>query len=326
MRAGLIAAALVGLLLATGLIAYFGAAEVGAAIASAGWLGLAVVCAVHLAPLLLCAAAWRPLIPGPRPSLRRCLAGRWVRDGVGNLIGLLPVTGELAGARYISLSGVGMLESSASVVVDLTVESVSQALFTIIGLAILCIRLSLQQAEPWLFVGFAATLPIAAVPLVARSPRALRLVESLADRIAASFNVPRRENGETLAEIVRAIFRRRRAIAQSFLLHLLAWIGAAAETWALLSLSKRSLGFADAVALESLVFALRGAIFIVPTSIGVQEGGYVLVGALFGLNPEAALALSLLKRVRDLVFGVPALVAWQAAEGAQLYRQSSRAA
>jgi hypothetical protein len=42
--------------------------------------------------------------------------------------------------------------------------------------------------------------------------------------------------------------------------------------------------------------------------VGVQEGGFVLVCGLFGVPAEAAVALSVLKRVRELLVGVPALL------------------
>jgi len=59
--------------------------------------------------------------------------------------------------------------------------------------------------------------------------------------------------------------------------------------------------------------------FVAPAGLGVQEGTYALVGPLFGLPAEAGLALSLLKRGRDLVVGVPTLLAWQAVEGGRLF-------
>jgi len=46
---------------------------------------------------------------------------------------------------------------------------------------------------------------------------------------------------------------------------------------------------------------------------------------LFGLPPEMALALSLLKRGRDLAIGIPALLAWQALEGGALFRRRDAA-
>ena len=76
------------------------------------------------------------------------------------------------------------------------------------------------------------------------------------------------------------------------------------------------------VAIESLLFAIRNAAFMVPSGLGVQEGAYALLGPLFGLPPEAALALSLLKRARDVAVGVPALISWQIVEGRRRLRES----
>jgi glycosyltransferase 2 family protein len=65
---------------------------------------------------------------------------------------------------------------------------------------------------------------------------------------------------------------------------------------------------------ESLLYALRSAAFFVPSGWGVQEGAYVVLGAVVGLSPGTALALSLAKRAREVAIGVPALLIWQAIE------------
>ena len=59
--------------------------------------------------------------------------------------------------------------------------------------------------------------------------------------------------------------------------------------------------------IESLMHAVRGAAFAVPGALGAQEGGLIVLCAIFGVPPEAALALSLVKRLPDLVLGVPGL-------------------
>jgi hypothetical protein len=77
------------------------------------------------------------------------------------------------------------------------------------------------------------------------------------------------------------------------------------------------------VTIESLLFAIKNAAFVVPTGIGVQEGAYALLGPVFGLPAEAALALSLLKRARDIVIGIPVLLAWQLLEGRRSQARAS---
>ena len=69
--------------------------------------------------------------------------------------------------------------------------------------------------------------------------------------------------------------------------------------------------FAEAVVIESLSQAVRGAAFAIPGGIGVQEGGFVAICALFGIPAGPAVALSLVKRVADLAIGLPGLAVWQ---------------
>jgi uncharacterized membrane protein YbhN (UPF0104 family) len=66
------------------------------------------------------------------------------------------------------------------------------------------------------------------------------------------------------------------------------------------------------MALESLIVAIRGAAFLIPGAIGVQEAGYLLLAHALGLDPQTAVALSLVKRARDIALGAPALILWQA--------------
>jgi hypothetical protein len=77
------------------------------------------------------------------------------------------------------------------------------------------------------------------------------------------------------------------------------------------------------VILESAALAIRGAAFLVPGAVGVQEGGYILLGNFLGIPGEIALALSLIRRMRELALGVPALISWQLMETTRLWRGRS---
>jgi uncharacterized membrane protein YbhN (UPF0104 family) len=74
-----------------------------------------------------------------------------------------------------------------------------------------------------------------------------------------------------------------------------------------------TISLSQVIALESLIFALRSAAFVVPGALGLQEAGYALLGPLFGLDPATAVTLSLIKRARDISIGLPALILWQVA-------------
>jgi hypothetical protein len=79
------------------------------------------------------------------------------------------------------------------------------------------------------------------------------------------------------------------------------------------------LGFSRVLAIEGLLSAGRAIAFAVPAAVGVQESLYITLGGLFGLAPATALALPLLKRARDLAFGLPPLAMWQLMEGRRLW-------
>ena len=74
------------------------------------------------------------------------------------------------------------------------------------------------------------------------------------------------------------------------------------------------ISFEGALAIESLLFASRSLAFFAPNALGVQEGAYALLAPLVGLTPADGLALSLIKRARDLAIGAPALLIWQRME------------
>jgi hypothetical protein len=120
---------------------------------------------------------------------------------------------------------------------------------------------------------------------------------------------------------LRAIYRRPGGLWWCFALHLACWVASAVEVWLALRLAAEPLPFTTVLVLESMLYAVRTSAFVVPTAVGVQEGAYILLGASFGLTPEMGLALSFLKRARDIAIGLPAIGVWQALEGGRLWRR-----
>ena len=116
------------------------------------------------------------------------------------------------------------------------------------------------------------------------------------------------------AESLRAALRRTYAeqgkLTRSALLQLAAWAAGAGEVWLAMTFLGHPVTLLEALLLESLVQAIRNMAFIVPGALGVQDGGLLLLGPLLGIHADTALALSLLKRGRELLLGAPGLVAW----------------
>ncbi|WP_368860327.1 lysylphosphatidylglycerol synthase domain-containing protein, partial [Caballeronia sp. BR00000012568055] len=111
---------------------------------------------------------------------------------------------------------------------------------------------------------------------------------------------------------VRLIWRQWRVIAR----YLLIWqslqcIGFALEIWTALWALHVDASFSTAIAIEVLVQLISSLAFFVPANLGVQEGSFVLIGGMFGLDAPTCLALAGARRLRDLLFYVPGLIYWQ---------------
>jgi hypothetical protein len=80
--------------------------------------------------------------------------------------------------------------------------------------------------------------------------------------------------------------------------------------------------FSSIVSIEALLCAIRSAAIFIPNALGVQEAAYAMLMPFFGLAAPVGLALSLLKRARDIAIGIPILLVWQAAEGGRALRKA----
>jgi putative membrane protein len=125
---------------------------------------------------------------------------------------------------------------------------------------------------------------------------------------------------DAVYESLATIYSDRSRIIRSGLVHLAGWVIGVLEVWIALAFMGHPIGIAEALVIESLLHAIRGVAFAIPGALGAQEAGLVLLCGLFGIAPEQAIALSLVKRAADLVLGVPSLLGWQALEWRRVKR------
>ncbi|MBV8971492.1 MAG: flippase-like domain-containing protein [Sphingomonadaceae bacterium] len=315
-RALVLLLTLAGLAAAAWIVRDVGFAPVLAAVGRIGWGGFALYCAYTLVVLALLGCAWRAVAPGGGPVAAFAWA-RTVREGATDVLPFAQIGGLVVGGRVMTARGVPAELVYASMIADQTTEMASQALFTLFGVAALVMALNgmfdHNGVLRLVLTGTALALALLAAVAFGQKP-VLRLAARLAARLlpasVASF--------DAVAARLAAIYRDPRAVALSFAANLAAWVASGLGAWLALRLIGAPMGVVSIVAIEALVFAVRSIAFVVPGALGVQEGAYLLLAPAFGLDPQAAVALSLLKRARDLAIGVPALIAWQAGEGRRL--------
>jgi putative membrane protein len=315
--------AIVGLTLIAALVAYFGVGAVTRSLVAVGWTGFSVICWLHLVLIAIMGIAWGALLPGT--SLWVPIWGRLVRDSGSELLPLSQVGGYVLGARAVSavtLAGVSGTSATASTIVDVTLELFGQLAYTALALSwLLYLRPDAAIAAP-VAVGLALA-GLLAVAFLAVQRRGFDLFDRFAHMLGRGWADKTAAGAAALHVALSNIYGQHARVWVNFLLHLACWIASTLEAWLALRFAGAPLGFATVLVIESLVYAARSAAFAVPNAVGVQEGAYILLGASFGLTPETALALSLLKRARDLTIGLPTLAAWQLLESSNLWRRAA---
>src|SRR5437588_6296213 len=314
--------AFAGAALFVGLLIREGAPQVGKAIASAGWAILAVITYHLCVPVFLDALAWWVLFPKiHRPPLPRIFWMRWIGESVGTLVPSAAVGGDIVRARLAAINGAPLSIAAGTVLVDLTLGVFTQAGFTVLGLALL-VGVTGQKnfVRPTLVGTLIGVLGVLGFYFVQR----LGMFRFLARVVARLANSPEWhslvQSGETLDRTVRTLYARRHALVMCCVWTTISLVGGSGEIWIALYALDLHATFLNALILQSMVLTIRSAAFAVPGGLGVQEGGYLFVGNLLGIPGDAAFALSLIARVRELGLGIPGLICWQVIEARRLWR------
>ena len=315
----LITAALCGLLLVVYLIIKSGAADLAHAMLVIGWW-LIPITLFHLVPLVFSALSWRELLPpSGRPDITQIIWIRWIRDSINSLLPVASVGGDIASVRLACLRGVPGAQAAASMVVDVTVSAATQSIFVLLGVGLLLMRSTERSA---LFVALAVLI----VTGVLFAAVAAFVIFQHRGMFAGSVKLTRWllpeqwlsgwvAGASAIDDAVVAVYRTGGPVSRANVLQLMGWVSRAGEIWLVMHALGQPLGVIEAFILESLSSGVRAATFMVPGSLGALEGSFVLLGALFGLPAETALAISLSKRVRELALGLPGLFVWHWMEG-----------
>ena len=308
---------LLGFGLMAGLFVFQDIGEIANAIGRAGW-GIAAVALFHLIPVGLDAAGLGAVIPREqRPGYARLFGIQWITEAINQLLPVAQIGGEFIKTRLLVIARVSSLQAGASVVVNLTLGIFTQAIFAVIGVVILILEYGENgDATVNAAIGAGIILAGAAVFYMAQRIGLFSLVARFVKALTRGREWLALVGGAgELDAMVATVYRQRRAILRSIGFQLVSWLVGTGEVLLALHFMGHDISLLDAMMIEALGQAVRSAAFLVPGSLGVQEGGYVLLGTAIGLSPETALALSLIKRVRELALGLPGLVAWQVVEG-----------
>lgn len=294
------------------------------------WRSWAVpaVALVHLVAEGGCGYAWRNIVEPPRPGFWPFFRARWVRASVASLTPASGIGGALAAIRLATLAGLAAEVAIPSLVLDSTIEMAAQVVFTVLGFGALFLLLPRLAVFGWTITSLLFGLAVVFLFIAAQRLGALRLLEVGIHRLVNRW--PRLRllplADMQLHKRLISLHRRRTAALGSGCVHLGCWFLGAVEIWVALFALGVPAPMDKCLIIESLGMTARSAGFFIPGALGIQEVALVLVGSFVGLPPETAMLIAIVKRLRDVVLGLPGLAMWQWMEGRRNWLTSRRAA
>ena len=297
-----------GLAVAISLIWVIGFESIYLSIAAAGFGGLGLLCCYALVPLVLSATAWSRLLPiEQRIRFSHFFVARLIGDSIADLPLYLAVGGMAATARAMIQRQMLPAYAAASVAVDATTQAMGQVAFLVLGTVLGLIRF--YQVADAALMEDAIVAALLFAMLIVLQKRDGNFIRRVASYLFSTIEIDASFRGA-----IYELYASHERMALSAALHLVAWIATGIGTFMAFRLMGGSISVWDAIALESLNCTICSLAAFVPAAVGVQEAGYAVLALIFGLPVELGVAVSLLKRAREIVIGAPTLLYWRTQE------------
>ncbi len=316
---------LVGLLVLTILIVWQGIGEIFQLLLESGF-SLLLLPIVWFPSLVAAVISWHLLFPIKRtPPFKEIFISLWIGRAINTLLPVATIGGEIAKARLLILWGRNGVDSSASVMVDKTVQALALVPWAILGTALLVYLAIDNELAMLIMLGtFLLGLGIVGFILVQRAG-----MFGYVARIIGKFNTSDgwgkiTDNAHAVDDVVKEIYGNHKRFLIAIAWRTIGLMLQTSEVWLACYLLGHPISLVEALMLKSLTSIITDIAFVIPNGYGVQEGGYIMLGALIGLSPELALAVSLATRIRELVIDLPGLICWHHIEAKYLLNKPAK--
>jgi uncharacterized protein (TIRG00374 family) len=255
---------------------------------------------------LMAAVAWRILLVpevGVRPSVGRLFLLRLAGESLNQLTPTASLGGEPFKALRLHAGGTPWQDAAASLVIQKGLQVLSLVLYIFLCIALVPAVLPAGRLHlgPLVMAGLVlAGLGVAFVIVQRSNPCALLV--RLLKRCGVSPALFRgREEDLALLDATLAGFYRNHPtrILAAFALFFLGWVLLSLEVFLVFALMGHPVGWGEALCLDGLAMVFSGLGFMIPASLGVQDGGTVLLSLSFNLGAAMGGAFSIIRRLRE---------------------------
>jgi len=289
----------VGLLV--GLVVGFDPAAVFAALGQLSWRFIVIALFPAIPVVILDTLGWRYAFLRDRVPFLTLLRTRLV----GEAFNLVTPTAALGGEgvkAWLLRDRLPLDESVPSVIIAKTTITLAQGVFLLLGIALA----SIGFGHSPLLLGMQWLLGLEVLALVAFIVVQTRGVVVWTVGLLGRMGVRAEGASHTAAQVDRTLhtFYRHtpRRLTLSVAFHLAAWLLGAVEAYLILWFIGVPVSLLTATVIEAFGTGVRFATFLVPASLGVQEGGFAVTFVALGLSAADGVAFGLVRRMRELVW------------------------
>ena len=301
-----------GLALVTLLIISQGIAVIERVVTVVGWQ-ICWLAFFYLVPLFCAALSWFYLFPPQRkPSSRLIIYTTWISLAINWLLPVAQIGGEIVKTRLLIKKGYSYSTTAASTVGDQTLQIATQALYALLGFGLFLYHWQDLQLIIAIIGGIVYLSLLGFIFYRVQKAGLFGAIASLSQRILPlSHNDNLLETARQVDRAVHKMYNRTLQLAIAFAWRFAFRLVSAGEVWFAMRWLDHPVNLQEALILESLGQAVRSAAFLIPGGLGAQEGGLMLIGVALGVPTSISLSLSLCKRCRELLLGIPGLIVWQ---------------
>jgi glycosyltransferase 2 family protein len=250
--------------------------------------------------------SWRLLLTGSqsRPPLGRLFFMRLAGDALNQLTPAASLGGEPYKAMRLHAGGVAWRDATASLVIQKALMVLSLVLYILVCFALLPAALPGISRRLALFSSLGTLLLASAgggfLILQRRNPCVafLKILQRL--RICPPLLAQKEPELAGLDATLSGFYRNHSgAVLLSFVFFFLGWLTHAAEAYLIFWLLGHPVSFTVALCLDALSQLVAGLGFVIPASLGVQDGGNILLSLGFNLGATLGAGFSILRRFRE---------------------------
>jgi glycosyltransferase 2 family protein len=227
-------------------------------------------------------------------------------EAINNLTPFAYLGGEPVKAHLLTRFQIPIIQGMAASIIAKLLISLSQFCFIILGGVLALSQLVTRPDLLWplvllvivvgvLLAGLSCGLRVGLFTILFRVLDRWHVTPSFMERWRAQL----RQLDETIVGFAR------RYPSNLFLscgLHFLGWALGALEVLAIFYAVGIPISVQEAIAIEALASVVKAVAFFIPGSLGVQDGGNVLLLTLFGFPSSFGLTFSLVRRLRELLW------------------------